>query len=174
MKIGVLSDTHLKKPEPFLDGILEETLKDADIILHAGDIVAYSVLRVLERRGVVAVCGNMDDYEVAGHLPQIRRITVGGKTLGLIHGWGSKVGLPERVMGTFMPDKTDIIVFGHSHEPFAREIGGTYLFNPGSAGHGRYGGQSTVGILRLEGSSVQGIILPVDDKTGLCKQHEME
>jgi len=165
MKIGVLSDTHLKKPGPLLDRILGEILTDVDMILHAGDIVAYSVLEVLELSGVLAVCGNMDDYEVAGYLPQVRRITAGSKTLGLIHGWGSRIGLAERVLATFAPDTPDVIVFGHSHEPFAEEIDGTYLFNPGSAGHGRYGGRSTVGILRVEGSSIEGNIIPIDERT---------
>ncbi len=163
MKIGALSDTHLKKPDPFLDRILNQIFKDVDMIVHAGDIVAHSVLEVLEERGVVAVCGNMDDYEVADHLPQVRRIAVGGKTLGLIHGWGSKVGLAHRILQTFVTDKPDIIVFGHSHEPFAGEIDGTYLFNPGSAGQRRYGGISTVGVLNLEGSLVEGSIITLDD-----------
>ncbi len=163
MKIGVLSDTHLRKPDPLLDRILNEIFKDVDMIVHAGDIVAYSVLEVLERRGVLAVCGNMDDYEVAGHAPQVRRISLGGMTLGLIHGWGSKVGLAQRILATFVPDKPDIIVFGHSHEPFAEEIDGTYLFNPGSAGQSRYGGRSTVGMLSLEGNLIQGSVIPLDD-----------
>lgn len=171
MKIGVLSDTHLKRPEPFLERILDETLRDVDMVLHAGDIVAYSVLEVLESRGVMAVCGNMDDYEVAGHLPQIRRISVGEKTLGLLHGWGSKIGLAERVLETFSYDRPDIIVFGHSHEPFAQEIDGTYLFNPGSAGHGRYGGKSTVGILRVQESFVQGHILAIDELLPSLSKH---
>ncbi|MGB9617970.1 MAG: metallophosphoesterase family protein [Desulfomonilaceae bacterium] len=162
MKIGVLSDTHLRKPDSVLDRILNEIFKDMDMIVHAGDIVAYSVLEVLERRGVLAVCGNMDDYEVAGHAPQVRRIPLGGKTLGLIHGWGSKVGLAQRILAAFVP-KPDIIVFGHSHEPFAEEIDGTYLFNPGSAGQSRYGGRSTVGMLSLEGNLIQGSIIPLDD-----------
>jgi len=44
MKIGVLSDTHIRSPNPVLEYILEELLADAEMVLHAGDIVGRNVL----------------------------------------------------------------------------------------------------------------------------------
>ena len=90
MKIGVLSDTHLRSPDKTLDHILDKLFADADMILHAGDIVTARVLERLEERGVLAVCGNMDDYEVAGAIPQTRIINAAGLRVGLIHGWGAR------------------------------------------------------------------------------------
>jgi len=48
MKIGVLSDTHMKAPDKVLNHILDEIFKDVDLILHAGDIVTSRVLDRLD------------------------------------------------------------------------------------------------------------------------------
>ena len=149
MRVGVLSDTHLRSPDPVLDYILGNLFADTDLILHAGDIVTRRVLDRLEEGGVVAVCGNMDDYEVMETLPQMRIIPAAGKRIGLIHGWGSKEGLAERVVERFGEEKPDLIVHGHSHVPFWGIVRGVYVFNPGAASQNRYTGTGTVGILEI-------------------------
>ena len=161
MKIGVLSDTHLRAPDDMLEHILEDVFADADMILHAGDIVARTVLRRLEEKGVIAVCGNMDDYEVADALPTVRIVHAADKRIGLIHGWGSKDGLPARILARFSHDRPDLIVFGHSHVPFWGPVGETYMFNPGSASRNRYSGSATVGLIEIVGSQMTGTILPL-------------
>ena len=70
MKIGVLSDTHLRSPNPVLEYILEELFVDTEMVLHAGDIVGRKVLERLEMNEVIAVCGNMDDYESRKQFPR--------------------------------------------------------------------------------------------------------
>ena len=82
MKIGVLSDTHLRSPNPVLEYILEELFADTEMVLHAGDIVGPKVLDRLEMNEVIAVCGNMDDYEIAQAIPQVRVIAAAGKQVG--------------------------------------------------------------------------------------------
>ncbi len=149
MKIGVLSDTHLLKPDAALEYILEEVFAGAELILHAGDIVSGRVLDRLEEKGVLAVCGNMDDYDVADAVPQQRIIKAGGKRIGLIHGWGSKHGLEQRVISRFSDDMPDLIIHGHSHVPFWGEVAGVKVFNPGSASRNRHSGGTTVGILEI-------------------------
>jgi len=161
MRIGVLSDTHLRNPEPFLDRILDEVFADVEMILHAGDIVTRKVLERLEERGVLAVCGNMDDYEVADTIPQSRIIPVDKWRIGLIHGWGSKEGLPERVISRFGEDEVGVIVFGHSHIPFWENVKGIYMFNPGSASQNRYIGNGTVGVLRIEDEGIDAQFINV-------------
>ncbi|MFC1834393.1 metallophosphoesterase family protein [Thermodesulfobacteriota bacterium] len=162
MKIGALSDTHLRSPEPVLDHILDEIFVDADLILHAGDIVSYRVLQRLEESGVVAVCGNMDDYEVAGDIPQLRVLEAAGKRIGLIHGWGSKHGLEHRLINRFENPKPDLIVYGHTHIPFWGKVDGMVMFNPGSADIMGFGRAGTVGVIEISGEEVEGkhIVLP--------------
>ncbi len=162
MKIGVLSDTHLRSPNARLEHILTVTFADADMILHAGDIVTRKVLDRLEESGVLAVSGNMDDYDVAGSLPQVRVFKAGGKQIGLIHGWGRKEALAQRILDRFGDHRPDVIVYGHSHVPFWGKVDGTYMFNPGSASHNPYSGSGTVGQLEIEGDRIEGRIIPVE------------
>jgi uncharacterized protein len=156
MKIGVMSDTHLRSPDPTLEYIMDELLSDADMIVHAGDIVTRAVLDYLEDRGVIAVSGNMDDYEVMGQLPHSREIPAEGKRIGLIHGWGAREGLERRVLERFSVPRPDVIVYGHSHVPFWGKVDGVWLFNPGSAAARGYRGAGTVGVIEIAGDVMEG------------------
>lgn len=161
MKIGVLSDTHLRAPSPLLGTILKDFLGDADMILHAGDIVARSVLEQLEGHGVLAVSGNMDDYEVAEAIPQMRIVEAAGKRIGLIHGWGSREGLERRIIRRFEAPLPDVIVYGHSHVPFWGEVEGVRMFNPGAASTGGYGREGSVGMIEIVDDKLEGTFVPV-------------
>ncbi len=162
MKIGVLSDTHLRAPNKNLDYILDEIFFDTDLILHAGDIVTRSVLERLEERGTLVVCGNMDDYDVLDLAPQTRILKLGSKKIALIHGWGSKDGLVQRIFERFEPDSPDIIVYGHTHMPFWGEINGVMMFNPGSASRNVFPPGRTVGLLEIIDESVQAKFIELD------------
>lgn len=162
MKIGVLSDTHLRIPDSNLDYILDDLFSDADMILHAGDIVTRSVLERLDERGVLAVCGNMDDYDVYDMAPQTRIVAAGGLKIGLIHGWGSKEGLVQRIIEKFLTESPDIIVYGHSHMPFWGEVNGARMFNPGSASRNVFPRGRTVGLLEIDGDSVGARFIELD------------
>ncbi len=162
MKIGVLSDTHLRSPNSALEYILEELLADTEMVLHAGDIVGRKVLDRLEMNEVMAVCGNMDDYEVAQAIPQVRVITAAGTRVVLIHGWGSRDGLEQRILGQFQTDRPDLIIYGHSHVPFWGKVDGVHMFNPGSASQSRDKRGGTVGLIEIVEGSIVGTILSVD------------
>ena len=162
MKIGVISDTHLTSPDPRLEYILEELFRADDMILHAGDIVTRNVLERLEGKGVLAVCGNMDDSEVAEALPQKRIISVAGMRIGLIHGWGGRQGLRERLLARLGPDNPDIIVYGHSHVAFWGEVNGTMMFNPGAAAHNPCGDGGTVGRIEIVDGNIEAAFLRIN------------
>lgn len=159
MKIGVLSDTHIPLvapciPEEVLDCFLKEEVK---VILHAGDLVILDVLDdLLSLAPVRAVSGNMDTPPVREKFPIKEIINVEGAGLGLIHGWGSPHGLPERIKREFDKDEVQCIIFGHSHQPYMREVEGTLLFNPGTPTDRRYSSVRSLGILEVEGGCVRG------------------
>jgi len=161
MKIGVLSDTHLRSPDPTLEYILDDLFKDTDMILHAGDIVTRTVLERLQESSVIAVCGNMDDYGVADAIPQVRIIPAAGMRIALIHGWGSKEGLEARIVARFAGDVPDVIVYGHSHVPFWGRVKGVAMFNPGAASRNRDTGLGTVGVLEIRDGKIHGSHLPL-------------
>jgi uncharacterized protein len=162
VRIGVLSDTHLRSPDARLERILENLFADADMILHAGDIVTRGVLDRLLEAGVIAVAGNMDDYDVLDELPQTRIVEAEGRRIGLIHGWGSRVGLEQRILGRFQDKAVDLVVYGHSHKPFWSVVHGVPMFNPGSASNNSIYGCGTVGVIELLENNMETSIIDLD------------
>ena len=151
MRIGVLSDTHVSSFAEIPDKILT-TLAEVDMIIHAGDFTTKNVLDGLKQlREVRAVCGNMDSNELKRSLPERQVLMLGGKRLGVTHGWGSPYGIEDRVSSLF--SDVDIIVFGHSHHPMNKVIHGILFFNPGQA-------RNSFGILTI-GEEVKGEIIRV-------------
>ena len=131
MKIGVISDTHVKTFDELPTPIIT-ALAGVDLIVHAGDLTERPVLEGLRRLGAMkAVCGNMDSVELKRTLPQKELFIVNGKKIGLIHGWGAPWGIASRVREKF--SDVAIIIFGHSHQTCNQYIGGSLLFNPGRA-----------------------------------------
>ena len=131
MKLGIISDTHIRTTDEIPDAI-RKALVDVDIIIHAGDFTQKAVLDGLRLIGKVkAVCGNMDSIELKRNLPERDVFEVNGKKIGLIHGSGAPWGIAERMRKQF--SDVDIIIFGHAHEPCNRYIKGVLLLNPGQA-----------------------------------------
>jgi len=160
LRIGVISDTHMRAPSEEFFLALRVLFGGVEKVLHCGDYVALSVLERLQAEGwdVIGVAGNMDPHEIQTGLPSTRTLRLGGRTIGMIHGWGPPQGLEKRVAGAFQG--VDGVVFGHSHRPHWGRLGGLWLFNPGTAcGWGSPSG-ATVGILEL-GEAVSGHVLPL-------------
>ena len=147
IRIGVISDTHLSGYDQELAQRAARHFAGVDLILHAGDLTSLSVLDALEAPEVIAVCGNMDGPDVSANLPIKRVVSAGGFKIGLIHGWGSPMGLAGRVAGEFQG--VDAVVFGHSHRPTNLQKQGILLFNPGSYAKG-FQESGTAGILELD------------------------
>src|SRR5687767_1767754 len=77
-------------------------LEEAELILHAGDLVSLAVLEELrELAPVKAVRGNMDDAEVSALLPDRRVVEIDGARVGMVHVPGPAVGRAERLIAAF-------------------------------------------------------------------------
>jgi putative phosphoesterase len=167
LRIGVLSDTHL---QGFRDGgaVIERLASryfgDAELILHAGDVVDPAVLLGLSGPSLYQVRGNLDPPQRG--VPHRRVIEVGGFRIGLIHGWGALPSLIDRVLLEFKGERLDCLVFGHSHRPWCQRREGVLLFNPGSPTDRRDAPFQSVGLLEL-GDRIEGRIINIDtDSTG--------
>ncbi len=158
LKIGVISDTHLKKVTQKLEEIYEKYLQDMDMILHAGDFVSVEVAEYLNRGNFHGVHGNMDSPDLISRLPQKEVIKAGSRRIGLIHGWGPGEGIEDRIWNEF--SNVDIIVYGHSHTPVNHIREGALLFNPGTAiGYDIFGPHS-IGVLEID-DTVRGKIVNI-------------
>ncbi|MDF1591235.1 MAG: YfcE family phosphodiesterase [Desulfobacterales bacterium] len=157
MKIGVISDTHLSEPDERLYRLADHIFADADMILHAGDLVNLAVLKVFSDKKVISVRGNMDRQEVAAKLPDKEIIAVGRFRIGLIHGWGSPRGIEDKIKGCF----TDVnaIVYGHTHKAANHLKDGLLFFNPGAfSGTFLMGRNRSVGVL-IVSDTIEGAII---------------
>ncbi len=159
MKIGVLSDTHLKRNERDLQLVFDRYLLDVDLIFHAGDYVSSQVVAFLNQKPFHGVQGNMDSLEIKMSLPEKTVVEVKGYRIGLIHGWGSPEGLENRIMEQFQA--VDAVVYGHSHKPANHVRDGVLFFNPGTVTGFSSTGVHTLGILEC-GDTLRGEIIDVD------------
>ena len=106
-------------------------MERADLILHAGDVVAAPVLRELEAFAPVeAVFGNMDEPALQEALPERRVVAVEGVRIGMVHVPGERAGREERLVSWF--PGCDAVVYGHTHVPQLELHRGVWILNPGS------------------------------------------
>ncbi|MFH1459592.1 MAG: metallophosphoesterase family protein [Candidatus Omnitrophota bacterium] len=159
MKIGVISDTHIPVNCPEIPKKILKVFKDVEMILHAGDLIDYKVIGMLQKitPRVVAVCGNMDSHEACEKLAKKEILTVGRYKIGLIHGYGAADTIIETVSDELK--NVDIIVFGHSHKPLNKKINGILYFNPGSATDKIFTKENTVGILNINDKIEANLII---------------
>lgn len=150
MRIGIISDTHIPSRARELPDFVGQAFADVDLILHAGDINDYSVLRALNAIAPTqAVAGNTDPPGMVEALGFELLLTVSRFRLGLTHGHlGRGRTTPDRAFNTF-EGKADIIVFGHSHRPFQGRRDGVLLLNPGSPTDKRRQAKYSLAILTL-------------------------
>lgn len=133
MRLAIISDTHLPRGKRALPHACIDHLRNADLILHAGDFVAAEVLQHLHSLGppVEAVYGNGDDEALRRMLPSARLVDAGGARIAMVHDGGAADGRLRRLRGRFAD--ADAVVFGHSHIPLhERDRAGFQIFNPGS------------------------------------------
>lgn len=159
VRIGVLADTHLGDSDDaraFLRRLVEDVLAPLDLVLHAGDLVAPALLDVFAGYPLHAVRGNMDP--ATARVPLKKVIHVGGRTIGMVHGWGPAEGIEERILAEFAGVPLDCLVYGHSHRPACHRRGGVLFFNPGSATDRRGMAYHSVGLLEV-GEAIEGTII---------------
>lgn len=158
MKIGVISDTHLRELSLEFKRVIEFYFKDVEKIFHAGDFVDWSIAEYLSsQKELIAVCGNMDSWDIRKAFPEKRIVELKGFKIGLIHGGGSPFGIESRIRREF--DEVDAIVYGHTHTPADHHAKNIYFFNPGSPTRS-FIHKATLGILQL-GEKIEGEIIKI-------------
>lgn len=159
----MLSDTHAPRRWRRCPPAVADHLRDADLVLHAGDVCIPDVLDELAGYAPVrAVCGNNDGPDVvAWGAPETAEFDVAGLRVAMIHDSGPAPGRLNRMRRRF--PSADVVVFGHSHIPWDESGGGLRIFNPGSPTDRRRQPHGTVGLWRVEGGElVSAEIVPVD------------
>ena len=141
---------------------MAEHLRDADLILHAGDVCVASVLTELsDYAPVVAVLGNNDGPDVARWgASATAELDLDGLSVAMVHDSGTATGRMVRMRRRF--PGADLVVFGHSHIPLDESAGDLRIFNPGSPTDRRRQSHGTLGLLQIDsGRLIQASIVPV-------------
>ncbi|MDR2550628.1 MAG: metallophosphoesterase [Desulfobulbus sp.] len=146
IRAGVLSDTHLSRPDSLFVRQVAACFADCDVIIHAGDLTALAVLEAFRGKTVYAVCGNMCDSGVSSCLPEQMQFSLGPFTIGLTH--GARLGADrENALLNLFPD-ADCIIYGHTHRPVCQRCGPILFLNPGSfCPTGLYGAPGSFALL---------------------------
>lgn len=141
MKLVILSDTHgLLRPEVL------ECLKDADAILHGGDIHRPEIVDQLRQYAPLYVVRGNNDKAWAEEIPHDLTVTLEGLTFCMVH---NKRELPADLSGV------DVVVFGHTHKYVQEEKEGRLWLNPGSCGPRRFHREITLMTAQLSEGKIQ-------------------
>ncbi|MHA1507700.1 MAG: metallophosphoesterase family protein, partial [Promethearchaeota archaeon] len=111
-KFGIISDTHFTTDDKSklyykLLNQLEETFKNVDEIIHAGDVCELFFLDDLENIAPVR-CVRGESDNILG-LKTFITFEVGKYTLGIIH------KKPENIESFFKEHNIHILIFGHTY-----------------------------------------------------------
>ena len=154
-RLLLISDTHIPgRARRLPEAVLREA-DAADLIVHAGDWVAASVLDELERHGeVLGVYGNNDGPDLRARLPEVAHREIEGLRFAVVHETGQKTRREERMDAAF--PGVDVLVFGHSHIPWDSVTpGGMRLLNPGSPTDRRRQPAHTYMVATVDGNSLE-------------------
>ncbi len=130
-------------------------MRQADLILHAGDFVTAEVLSEIESLGppVTAVHGNMDCPELRRRLPAQATVGVADASIAIVHDAGPAGGRLQRMRKRF-PD-AGAVVFGHSHLPLIEAGEAFQIVNPGSPTKRRRAPHHTMALGHVRNGSLE-------------------
>ena len=152
-KIIVMSDTHFYGDEfKSYDAFQSLDFNSYDHIIHLGDFTSIEFYQYLKSTDkLLAVLGNNDFY-LPSNLPLENSIVIEKHKIAFLHGHTINI----QNISYFYPND-DIIIFGHLHDPFYKEIiideekiKKQYVLSPGSFTHNRYVDYNSFMTIELE------------------------
>jgi putative phosphoesterase len=155
MQIAIISDTHMPRGARTIPEACLQRCREADVILHAGDLLDMPVLELLRSLGppLHAIHGNVDSAAVRAVLPDRLELELGGVRIGMVHAPGPASGRLVALRAAF--PRCDAVVFGHTHMPEHAESDGFQIFNPGSPTERRRAPVHTMGAATIDGGRIE-------------------
>jgi len=128
--LTIVSDTH-GTDDHRLTGRTLDAVRDADLVIHAGDFTTEAVYDAIEAEAaeLVAVRGNNEEPALRARLPSVATVEWHGFRFVVVHGHEhtpTSLGLLAR------QESADVVVVGHSHRPELLDSSEWLLVNPGS------------------------------------------
>lgn len=173
MRIGLMSDTHMPVDAQDLPAQLKQIFCDVDLILHAGDVYAASVLDELGAIAPLLASKGDDDYGAVladERMKEKHVLTFQGITIWLFHEFTRESWMDSNGIWKMPPDEThthpdpDVVVFGHTHRAALDNRGSVLTVTPGSATFPNYRREpGTVGLLEIRSGNVEARIIQLQD-----------
>lgn len=144
-KVLVLSDSHGHLG--LISDALKLELNNVDIVIHLGDawFDMKPFIKTIKdsQKEVLIIRGNVDSMRedsTTPFIPEIEFLEIEGKKIMCTHGhiFAVQDGL-DKLKHSAASNGSKIVMFGHTHQPFAKEIDGIFFFNPGPLRDGIYG-----------------------------------
>jgi putative phosphoesterase len=155
MRIGVLSDTHNRLPPTAVDA-----LRGTQHILHAGDVCRPSIIDTLATLAPVTVVAGNNDHHPGWRPTEL--VELNGIRFLLEHIVHPRFPTPafRQRLALAQPQ---VVVFGHTHQPFCERLEGILFLNPGSAGSPRFGVPASLCLLDLTQPILQPQFITLPD-----------
>ena len=136
MRIGVISDTHLPSLIRQLDELgpqMRALLEDVELILHAGDVTAPSVVEWCEQFAPTLVARGNNDLFEHPTLQDRHVLEVEGWRIGLVHQARPETRPMVEILAGVVPgEDLDILVAGDTHRERLELRDDVLFLNPGS------------------------------------------
>src|ERR1700682_2763923 len=138
-----------RRGERRLPELCVSRLREADLILHAGDVSTVAELTKIGRNGPPghARHRHVEEPALKELLPAASELELNGVRIAITHDAGASRGRLQRMRDRF--PHAAAVVFGHSHIPLCESNYGFQLFNPGSPTDRRRSPRHTIGIAHV-------------------------
>lgn len=137
MRVLVISDSHGKNDD--VKQVIEQ-VGHIDMFIHLGDVErGADYIKALAGCETHMIAGN-NDYD--GKLPATDSFMIGDKRVFITHGHRFYVGAGlDKLRNYGIENGYDIVMFGHTHEPYLEQGKEITLLNPGSISYPRQDGR---------------------------------
>jgi putative phosphoesterase len=153
MKLGIISDTH-----GFLDPRIERIFGGVDHIFHAGDI--GNPLIELELKFIAPVTVVLGNNDLGLSFKETEIVTLADRKF-LVHHIVNPRALSEQMTARLRRHRPHVVVFGHTHKPFAETVDDIFFFNPGYAGKPKFGAERSVALLHCDANAIRHEFIPL-------------
>jgi uncharacterized protein len=136
VRIALIADTHLPSLVRSLDELgpsIAAAMRGVDLILHAGDVSAPSVLDWCEQFAPVLVAEGNNDLFVDPRMKLMQFLDIEGWRIGMTHELRPESRpIKEILASSLNSERVDVLIGGDTHVERLEYREGVLLINPGS------------------------------------------
>ncbi|GMV85004.1 MAG: hypothetical protein AMXMBFR80_08610 [Dehalococcoidia bacterium] len=172
MRIGLIADTHLPSLVRSLDELgpgIADVLRGVDLILHAGDVTAPSVVEWCAQFAPVLIAeGNNDLFDDA-RMAKKQLLDIHGWRIGMAHELRPESRPIDQILRSSLDgERVDILIGGDTHVERLEFREGVLLMNPGSPilPHHLSTRLGTLGVIEVSPAKVRSEIVVLGHSEG--------